>query len=125
MPIRRRKSSADWRSAALSVAFFAWAHARAKPPEIRLRPVVVAFAALAVLLNGHSLNAEPLIRDFAYKLRSTMNVCAPSSGSGGAGSGSGRFRVTDLDDFQRVAARRCPDFDHIADFRLQQGAGDR
>jgi membrane-associated phospholipid phosphatase len=62
----------------LSVAFFAWAHARAKPPEIRLRPVVVAFAALVVLLNGHSLNAEPLIRDIAYKLRSTMNVCAPS-----------------------------------------------
>ena len=57
------------------VAFFAWAHARAKPPEVRLRPVVVAFTALAVLLNGHSLNAEPLIRDIAYKLRSTMNVC--------------------------------------------------
>jgi len=39
----------------------------------------VAFTALAVLLNGHSLNAEPLIRDFAYKLRFHMNVCAPAS----------------------------------------------
>lgn len=57
------------------VAFFAWAHARAKPPEVRLRPVVVAFTVLVVLLNGHSLNAEPVIRDIAYKLRATMNVC--------------------------------------------------
>jgi len=57
------------------VAFFAWAHARAKPPEVRLRPVVVGFTALVVLLNGHSLNAEPVIRDIAYKLRSTINVC--------------------------------------------------
>jgi hypothetical protein len=57
------------------VAFFAWAHARAKPPEVRLRPVVVGFTVLVVLLNGHSLNAEPVIRDIAYKLRSTINVC--------------------------------------------------
>jgi membrane-associated phospholipid phosphatase len=57
------------------VAFFAWAHARAKPPEVRLRPVVVGFTVLVVLLNGHSLNAEPVIRDIAYKLRATMNVC--------------------------------------------------
>jgi membrane-associated phospholipid phosphatase len=56
-------------------AMFAWAHARAKPPEVRLRPVVVGLAVLVVLLNGHSLNAEPLIRDIAYKLRVTMNVC--------------------------------------------------
>ena len=57
------------------VAFFAWAHARAKPPEVRLRPVIVGLAVLVILLNGHSLNAEPLIRDIAYKLRVTMNVC--------------------------------------------------
>jgi len=71
-----------------SVAFFAWAHARAKPPEIRLRPVVVAFTAIAVLLTGHSLNAEPLIRDFAYKLRSHMNVCAPASDRAGLDQGA-------------------------------------
>jgi len=57
------------------VAMFAWVHARAKPPEVRLRPVVVGFAVLVVLLNGHSLNAEPLIQDIADKLRATMNVC--------------------------------------------------
>jgi hypothetical protein len=69
------------------VAFFAWAHARAKPPEVRLRPVVVGFTALAVLLNGHSLNAEPLIRGFAYKLRSNLNVCVSSPDQAASGSG--------------------------------------
>ena len=69
------------------VAFFAWAHARAKPPEVRLRPVVVTFTVMVVLLNGHSLNAEPVIRDIAYKLRSTMNVCVSSLDHAAPGSG--------------------------------------
>ncbi|UEM20758.1 phosphatase PAP2 family protein [Skermanella mucosa] len=57
------------------VGLFAWAHARIDPPAVRLRPVAVVFAVLVVLLNGHSLSAEPLIRDIAHKLRITMDVC--------------------------------------------------
>ncbi|EWY40459.1 hypothetical protein N825_34760 [Skermanella stibiiresistens SB22] len=58
-----------------SVAAFAWIHARMKPPVVRLRPVVVVVAVLAVLLNGHGLQAEPVIRDIARTLRISMNVC--------------------------------------------------
>jgi membrane-associated phospholipid phosphatase len=56
-------------------ALFAWVQTRVRSPEISLRPVVVGFVVLVVLLSGYSLNAEPLIRDIAYKLRITMNVC--------------------------------------------------
>ena len=73
-----------------SVGLFALMHAWAGRPRLSWIPIAAGFAVAIVLLGGNHFSLERDIADYARRLATSLDVCAPAAGSAGTAKLYGR-----------------------------------